>query len=53
MRMLVVLVPLLFLGSAYLSIFVHAMLGNERFPFYASLHWGLAILGSCVLYWVL
>jgi hypothetical protein len=53
LRMLVILVPLLFLGAAYFSIFVHAMLGDKRFVFYACLHWGLAIVGSCVLSWLL
>jgi hypothetical protein len=52
-RMLVVLFPLGFLGAAYASVFVQAMLGAPRFRFYACLHWGLAVVGSCVLYWLL
>jgi hypothetical protein len=52
-RMLVALYPLGFLGAAYASIFVHAMLGEKRFPLYACLHWGLAVVGSCALYWLL
>jgi hypothetical protein len=52
-RVLVALVPLLFLGAVYASTFVHVMLRDERFAFYACVHWGLAILGSCVLYWLL
>jgi hypothetical protein len=52
-RLLVALYPLGFLGAAYLSIFVHAILGDERFRFYACLHWGLAVLGSCTLYFLL
>jgi hypothetical protein len=49
-RLLVALYPLGFLGAAYLSVFVQAMLEEKRFPFYACLHWGLAVLGSGVLY---
>jgi len=45
--------PLLFLGLTYLGLILYAFTGERSVLLRAVMHWGLAVLGALVVYFVL